>query len=242
MAKKKHFSGTGKEKIHTAREGTCDAFGSCNYQNNTPAAPAVPFPRQSHHVLCVSSTIRYKQDPDFVGYVTTIDAVYKNTTWCVNQGPNLKWLPLKGTYTKTQNNMGMRGKQRVRLPRPDADVWNLDLPCHDWDHNCKDGYTDEVEEDLKKKVWNRIKQAKKTGQCPETTSAEAALKQLETTFRNRLAGRGRRQGGTRSAIGKEGQGNWWLPFSMAKGSVAKSRVVSSFGRAPEPPPALARRR
>jgi hypothetical protein len=241
MAKKKHFTGTGKQKIHTSRDGSCDAFGNCDYKANTPAAD-VPYPRQSHHVVCVSSTIRYKQDKDFVGYVPTIDAVYKNTTWCVNQSGNMKWLPLKGTYTRTKNNVAMRAGARVRVPRPEASVWNLDLPCHDWDHNCTDGYTDEVEDELKKNVWNRLKQAKKMGQCPETTSAEAALKQLESKFKSRLAGRGRRQGGTRSAIKKEGQGTWWLPFSMAKGTVAKARVVSSFGRAPEPPRALGRNR
>ena len=39
MAKKTHFKGVGKEKIHTSREGTCNEFGakaggSCDYAGN----------------------------------------------------------------------------------------------------------------------------------------------------------------------------------------------------------------
>ncbi len=235
MAKKKHFTGVGKEKIHTSREGTCEAFGSCNYQNNTPAAPGVPQPRQSHHIVCVSPTVRYKSIAGYKGYVQTIDAVYKNTKWCVNQSPNLKWLPLKGTYSKVKNNI----KNGKRAPRGEADVWALDLPCHDWDHNCTDGYTDEVLAGFKQ-IWDAICDAKDDGECPEEESATADFQSLQNKMKQRLGARGKRQGGTRKAIRAEGGRHWWVAFSMAKTPIAKSRVVRSFGLAPEPPRALAR--
>lgn len=234
MAKKKHFTGVGEEKIHTAREGTCKSFGSCNYQKNTPDT-GVPEPRQSHHIVCVSTTIGYKGIDSYKSYVATIDAVYKNTKWCVNQGPNLKWLPLKGTYLKVKNNL----KDGKRVPKGDSGVWALDLPCHDWDHNCKDGYTAEVLEGFKK-IWNAICDAKDDGECPEEESATADFKSLENKMKQRLAARGKRKGGTRKAIRAEGEEKWWIPFSMAKTNVAKDRVVHSFGAKPEPPKALAR--
>jgi hypothetical protein len=224
MAKKKHFTGVGAEKIHTSREGKC-AKAPCVYRDNTPAAPEVPEPRQSHHAVPVSTTIGYKTDKDFRGYVLTIDAVYKKTEWCVNQKPNMKWLPLKGTYSKVKNNM-VAGK---RAARGQAPVWTMNLPCHDWDHNCNDGYTDEVEAALKEQVWNELKRLKSTGGCPDDLDMVAALQAVETQFQTALVERGQRESGTKAAIGKMGKGNWWLPFSMAKTKTARDRVVRAFG-------------
>lgn len=233
MAQKKHFRGVGKEKIHTSREGTCELKGACNYADNAPQKPPFPkLPRQAHHILCVSSTIGYKTNQDYVGYVLAIDAVYKNTEWCVNQKPNLVWLPLKGTYTKGANDPGTRDKP--------GSSWDLNLPCHDWDHNCSGGYTDEVRAAFKSEIWNDLKAAKKAGECPEDSDVQAAIKNLESNFRDKVSQRGTRQGGTRSAILKEGERNWWLPFSMAKATVARVRVVRAFGRKPEPLKALTR--
>lgn len=157
MAKKTHFKGVGKEKIHTSRDGKCDEFGSkaggsCDYAGNADSAPPDPpgckkasTPRQAHHVLCVSSTIGYKSDDAYKGAVRTIDAVYKNTVWCVNQKDNMLWLPLKGTYLATRNNKDSK--------RDDpGDIWKMNLPCHDWDHNCKGGYTDEVKTAFKGQI------------------------------------------------------------------------------------------
>jgi len=237
MAQKRHFKGVGKEKIHTAREGSCKEFNNCDYVKNTPEDADVRHPRQSHHVVPVSTTIGYKPDKDFKGFVPTIDAVYKNTRWCVNQGENMKWLPLKGTYKKRANNTE-GGKYK---PRGEAKIWSLNLPCHDWDHNCADGYTDEVRAELKAKVWQPIKDAKEDGACPEDKAAVAQFEAVQKKFHAALKGRGRRQGGTKSAIGKEGTGTWWLPFSMAKAATARNRVVRSFGSGPENRPKGLRR-
>lgn len=229
--KKKHFLGVGDEKIHTAREGTCSK-GSCNYRDNAGAQPAEQ-PQQAHHIIPVSATIAYKamkddfKSPD----VVFIDAVYKNTDWCVNQSPNMKWLPIKGAYTKRKNNIV--GSKVA--PRGDAPVWGLNAPCHDWDHNCGDGYTDEARDVLKSKIWDSLKKARLLKLCPEDQDITASFDKAENSLKRRLSGRGRREGGTKSAIRKEGKGTWWLPFSMAKSGVARQRVVRSFGRGAERP-------
>jgi hypothetical protein len=147
----------------------------------------------------------------------------------VNQGGNLRWLPLKGTYSKVKNNY----KDGKRAPKGDADVWALDLPCHDWDHNCKDGYTTEVLQAFKTDIWDVICKASDAGYCPDDMDVTADFKSLQNKIKQRLGARGTRQGGTRKAIRAEGGRNWWLPFSMAKSAVAKGRAVRSFGMAPE---------
>lgn len=238
MAQKKHFKGVGKEKIHTAREGSCKEFNDCDYVKNTPKNEKVKLPRQSHHVVPVSTTIGYKPDKDFKGFVPTIDGIYKDTRWCVNQKANMKWLPLKGTYKKRANNTE-KGEYK---PRGKAEIWDLNLPCHDWDHNCGDGYTDEVKKELKKRVWKPIKKAtEQKVDCPTPEDVVAEFEAVQRKFHAALQGRGRRQGGTKAAIGKEGTGTWWLPFSMAKASTARERVVRTFGSGPENRPKGLRR-
>ena len=59
MAKKKHFSGVGKEKIHTARDGNCGQGSTCDYRKNADSGPGkscADQPRQSHHAIPVSTT------------------------------------------------------------------------------------------------------------------------------------------------------------------------------------------
>jgi hypothetical protein len=237
MAKKKekkHFLGVGDEKIHTAREGTCRK-GSCNYRDNAGTKPRDQ-PQQAHHVIPVSATIAYKalKDAFQSADVEFIDAVYKNTDWCVNQGHNMRWLPIKGAYTKRTNNKVKNNVVGTKvLPRGDADVWSLNAPCHDWDHNCGDGYTDEAQKTLKAKIWDSLRTARLRKLCPEKQDITANFDKAEDSLKRKLSARGRREGGTKAAIAKEGKGTWWLPFSMAKTGTARGRVVRSFGRGAE---------
>lgn len=243
MAKKTHFRGVGKEKIHTAREGTCKEFGNCNYAVNANSAPADPpwckdpQARQAHHVLCVSSTIGYKSDKKYKGEVRTIDAVYKNTRWCVNQKENMLWLPLKGTYLAKRNNKDSKSGQP-------GTIWKMNLPCHEWDHNCTGGYTDEVKTAFKSRIWDKIVQQKDKTPCFDEDKTLKALEKLEKDFRRELKERGTRTvskgDGTKAALLSEGTTEWWLPFSMAKDNIAAGRPAAGISFAFEVPKNLRR--
>jgi len=229
MAKNRHFPGTGEYLIHTSRVGTCNQ-GKCDYKENAPKNPPYPKkPRQSHHVLPVSTLIAY-QSMYPAEVVETINAVYKGTKWCANKEPNLIWLPMKGTYTKKENETGTCEKR--------GPIWDLNLPCHDWDHNCKNGYTDEVISELKRQIWGPIETSMKpNAPCFGAEDLMKAFQDLENEFRDKLVDRGQRKvkskAGTRAAIENEGTADWWLPFSMATTRVAKSRPVRAFGQRPD---------
>jgi hypothetical protein len=247
MAKKTHFKGVGKEKIHTSREGKCNEFGekeggSCNYAGNAdkaapPACKASTPPRQAHHVLCVSSTIGYKSDKAYKGSVRTIDGVYKNTVWCVNQKENMIWLPLKGTYLAKGNN------KDSKRDAP-GEIWKMNLPCHDWDHNCKGGYTAEVTAEFKAQIWKEIDRRKNQTPCFDHTEALTLLKDMQDDFRGKLKTRGNRDvakgKGTEAALLSEGTPLWWLPFSMADDGIAGDRPVAGMAFATEVPKSLRR--
>jgi hypothetical protein len=248
MAKKKHFKGTGKCLIHTSREGTCGQGDTCNYVENTPPEPALPpfpeKPRGAHHVLCVSALIAY-QDMYKGNVLKAITDIYRATKWCVNQAPNMKWLPLKGTYTKKNGTWVYTkiGAQKVKERGP---VWKLNLPCHDWDHNCKDGWTDEVIKTLKARIWDNIEDPP-AEECFDAERIKAEFDALQTEMKSALVARGSRPAGsgvgTRAAIDAQDnkdEGTWWLPFSMAEDGVAKNRVVKRFGQRPETVPEYAR--
>lgn len=248
MAKKKkkkktHFTGTDGVSIHTSREGKCGKGSTCVYATNAGSAPGKQCayqPRQAHHVVCVASTVEYQRL--YKGEVKKeIDLVYRDTEWCVNQPPNMVWLPLKGTYTKIANNM----KAKKRVARGEAAVWDMDLPCHDWDHNCKDGYTAEVEKEMKDKFWDAIEDTLAEGYCFPHEEAELQLAELEKKFRKELETRGQRNGGTKAAVELTKQppdkrDKWWLPFSMASDLIAPTRYVAVFGDAPKEIKSLAR--
>ena len=88
----------------------------------------------------------------------TIDAVYKNTVWCVNQSENMLWLPLKGTYLAKRNNKDSK-------PGSLEPSGKMNLPCHDWDHNCTGGYTDEVKGSLSHGFGTRLFSKKDKTPC-----------------------------------------------------------------------------
>ncbi len=238
MPQEGHFNGQGECHIHTARggdTGKCqNASGpnGCDYRKNGGVAAFSP--SESHHALCVSSAIAYQTDISYtMTECETIDGAYRNTKWCINQTPNLINLPLKATYTPRLND-------------------GLNLPCHNWDHNCLGGYTSEVTKALKR-VWNAIKGQKRDQSEKHATPADvqADLQSIADEYKDVLMLRGKRMGGTAKGFAiydvlpsKYGtdrskwphpmkpEDYWWLPFSMARTPIAGARPVATFGGRP----------
>ncbi len=156
----------------------------------------------------------YPTDPDLKGYVRQVDDTYKLTKWCINQKPNMIALPLKSTH---------RAHEEVR---------DMKLPAHDVDHNCTDGYTEEVLEDIKEMIWAKVKKAaaKKGKDHFEPKQVKSQFEKLVGKFRRNIHTRGGRSGGTATAYKKMGstKNRWWLAFSMAKTSVAMSRPLATL--------------
>src|SRR5262245_20965558 len=125
-----HFDGTAPGcKIHTTRStGPCPNAGAghCKYRENSNSLAHDPW--NAHHILPVHSVNAYGTDATYSACAAEIDDCYKLTSWCINQSPNMIGLPLKSTH------------------RAQAVIRALKLPAHDLDHNCTDGYTQEVED------------------------------------------------------------------------------------------------
>jgi hypothetical protein len=221
-----HFFAGKDCKIHTYRSGDCPQ-GSCNHRTAVPK-PFPWIPDEAHHILCVSATIAYKGLRPYKSepLLGSINGAYFNTAWCVNKAPNMIWLPLKNTYS-------VNGAAGTNSP-----VWGLDLPCHNQDHNCAEGYTDEVIDKMKGDVWDRIKakQELEPPECMTEAEMQVAFSGVQSHFRSELIRRGLRNGGTRAARQGEAatpqMSHWWLPFSMAKDVIAMNRLVRSFGAKP----------
>ena len=244
VSKKVHFPGVGKCKFHAEREGTCDiggggrapqdaatnsaatSGGGCAYAGNTQETSRGEKHygnMRSHHVLPLTAYKRYKTG-GYKGFETTITAAYRGTSYCANQEPNMKWLPLKTTYKR----------QRVNLK---SSVWDLNLPCHDIDHDGKDqGYTYDVIQRFKD-IWDEIKnlQQKDPPECLTPDEMNFELRALETDFKTYLDTLSATRGGTRTAIQNQGDMAkfWWLPFSMATDRVARTRPFFRFGKRPK---------
>lgn len=234
--REQHFRNVPEVAIHLTTSGDCPqakpSQRSRGCDHRAAAGPSCPpaatglEPWEAHHVVCLSSTVWYLEFyPDDV--IEDIRNIYRGTNWCVNNQANMKWLPLKATYTNAEAN------KRA--------VWGLDLPCHNWDHNCIGGWTDEVTLALKRRIWDMVRNKKPDGTCFTQADAEAEFPAIVTDLQARLAGRGTRKGGTAAAheaSEKEDPGQrpdrWWLPFSMATDLVAVERQVAAFGKGARP--------
>jgi hypothetical protein len=210
-----HFKGRGANEIHTSKAGTCGkGSGTCDYKKNTKVADGQTKKMrgwEAHHVVCVQIVIRYQElfrgDED---KRNAIDGVYRGTDWCINQSPNMQWMPQKETYVAHGND-------------DYTGAWTLNLPCHDWDHTSKGGYFDELLKAIETRIWSRIKAVKQSGDKKHFTpeKAKAALKNLASDYKRKLHQRGTRKGGTANAI-KNKNAQWWFPFSMANAAVASA--------------------
>jgi hypothetical protein len=229
--RKTHFRPDGDCSIHidSTRSKECKKQ-PCDYRAATDGKRSALESRyashyEAHHAVCICGPVSYLSFSYDPKVVDKIRAVYFKTEWCINHHSNMKWLPLKKLYSE------------AGAGKPDDPVWTLDLPCHNWDHNCVGGYTDEVITDLKQKIWDRIRDIPPGQPCFDNADAEKAFDNIVKKFQGELVERGGRTRGTKPAYEKslkaDGErGVWWLPFSMAKTSVATFRPVASFGGRP----------
>lgn len=247
---KGHFTGRGGCEIHTSRShaacGNAAEGGGCNHQTNCKERPplwiavdaAWVWKREweSHHVLCITCVNEYAAMASHSPNKTKIDAVYRATAWCINQQPNLIALPRKVVYSKYP---GAR---------------SLNLPCHDVDHLTAGGYCDEVTGQIERLVWQKLEEAFGTVDVCTLAKVVVAreLNNLSVAFKSVLKRRGTRPAGsghgTRAAWHESEKSLtgtpaplWWLPFSMAKDSVAATRPVFTFAP-PQTASARARRK
>lgn len=158
---------------------------------------------EAHHIVCVapvSTEIIAKP---------SIDGVIKATKWCINNKNNMMAMPLWGHtvmwYCKIT---AAGGKLDADTPAPPF----ANIPQHDWDHNCRDGYTDEVVaacKDLAAEIADEDHEV-------EPEDIKGALDDLSADFKSKLLARGSREGGTHKQMIEGGTAaNWCHPFSMA---------------------------
>jgi hypothetical protein len=205
----------------------------CKYEDryvgalSPPTAPTT-FPKTGfsrHHIVPVSSVGKFEvlsaysaEDRD------KILKVYKKTKWCTSREENITILPLKAEYVGS------------------SAIHDLNRPCHNLDHGCAQGYTDEVTEAVESQVWSKFQKAVDKKDHPKPKDVAKAIMDIEDDFSTKLEQRGARNKGTSIALSENGKWKtkdeaapteWWLPFSMAKDEVAKQRVLLSLGKRPD---------
>ncbi len=167
---------------------------------------------EAHHLLCWSCVVKaFFSDPK-------AKDILKGTDWCVNRSTNMIALPLWGHTVKWYaNNDG---------PPP-----FVNLPQHDWDHNCTGGYTFEVSQKLLTFAAD-IKTMKEAHELPPPEDIAGALVSSSGEFRAELIARGLRGGGTHASFELGGTTpGWYLPFSMANAAIAtQRRAPTSFDK------------
>ena len=222
----KHFPGTGDCLIHTDRDSPqCTNFSPCAHHD---VAGKLAFePQNPHHIMPVATIIAYQSEEKYKDVVTKISAAYRGTKYCTNQANNIIWLPKKDTYSNH--------KKTSVWPT----VWELNLPCHNWDHYPR--YNEEVKVKLRADIWDSFVPQEPPEPCPGPKKIQIALKDVEDYFREELKKRGKRMyKGTLGAIqGAEvGKPKWWFDFSMAK--MVRDEPIFSFGKKSRIPVALLR--
>jgi hypothetical protein len=239
---KKHVKESKRGLKHIYRHtDPCGKGGAdCDYEKRfvgeqvvkkPPSFPGTGYGR--HHIIPVGSVGRFETfDAYDRSQRKAIRDVYRETKWCSSHEENIVVLPLKSTYARTR-------ADRVR---------GLGLPCHDVDHGCAQGYTDEVTVAIEARIWRKFKKASDTGH-PQPEQVRDDLEDLEGYFKKRLDDRGMRAPGTAAAIAalaprknkkdeaarrEEVEKNAsWLPLSMAKDRVARLRRLLSLGEVPD---------
>jgi hypothetical protein len=200
---KKHFSGKGKNKIHTSRSPACGK--RCAYKKAAPNKFAHQ-PQAAHHIIPVATFVDYQVEEDYEDVVSEITSVYRATDYCANRPKNLINLPRKTTYSK---------KRKTKAGGWPA-VWRLNLPCHNWDHYQ---YNEEVRQSLREKIWSKFLKKKPPVPCPDEEAVATSFDAIEDAFHTQLTVTcpSRNYGNTLLAIeaGEAKKPNWWHAFSMA---------------------------
>jgi hypothetical protein len=163
---------------------------------------------EAHHILCWSPVANVLLTPD-------AQPLLKDTEWCINNAKNMMALPLWGHTVKWYALTG-------ELAAPAFSS----LPQHNFDHNCKAGYTAEVVDELKQIVKN-LQNKQKQHQLPDSKTIAGLLDAKSAKFKALLLARGSRVRGTHLGWRYgESVPLWYLPFSMASDGAAKPRIFS----------------
>jgi len=168
---------------------------------------------EAHHVLCVSCV------SEGIIAAEGIDAVVRGTVWCINRKKNMLAMPLWGHTVKWYCDITEDGGE-VDTTAKSPPFRNI--PQHDFDHNCNNGYTHEVLECCK----GLAKKVEDKGHDASKANLAGTLDGLSDHWVGELKARGRRNGGTHKSwkAAQDSTGNEWCkPFSMANDAFVSSK-------------------
>lgn len=176
---------------------------------------------EAHHLVCVAPVTQTLVCND------DISAVIEQTKWCINNKDNMIAMPLWGHtvkwYCEVEESIEVDEVSDVIDDAKKAPKFK-NIPQHDYDHNCKEGYTWEVEVEVEK-LADKVKEQ---GHKLKGKALEGKLNKLSADFKSRLLDeRGKRKGGTHAAwklAQKEPPDpEWCHPFSMASDAKVSSK-------------------
>jgi hypothetical protein len=213
-----------KNYVEVCKPGT---WFSHTFERRVRAAKAFTFDKkyEAHHIACVSPV-----NEVLYGNAKLRGAVAQ-TKWCINKKSNMVAMPLWGHTVKWYCAITAEGGE-IDEDRKAPKFKNI--PQHDYDHNCKEGYTWEVEQKLKE-LAAEIKEADHDLKGDDLA---AELDAISDDFRSKLIDkRGMRKGGTHKAwkLAQDDPDDetWCHPFSMASDKKVSSKgfPVRSFDSA-----------
>lgn len=187
------------------------------FERRVRTATAYTFDKkyEAHHIACVApvNEVLYG-DKDLIGAV-------EQTKWCINKKSNMMAMPLWGHTVKWYCAITEDGGE-IDDDRTAPKFKNI--PQHDYDHNCKEGYTWEVEQAMKE-LAAEIENADHDLKGPDLAKA---LDNISKDFKSKLLDeRGMRLDGTHAAwqLGQKEPPDpkWCHPFSMASDEKVSSK-------------------
>jgi len=237
--------------IRTGPSEKCKKDGN-NYVDNCTPPPVgwatftfvqgtekrVDKPFEAHHVLCVACVTK------FIADCGDLKTVVEQTKWCINAALNMFAMPLWGHTIKyyCSDFVGIT-KENVKDKLTDETLFTVNaaplfqnIPMHDYDHNSKKGYKQEIDGKMKE-LADQVKQTAKEDHKAAVKELAAELDGWSTHFKAELTRRGStRCGGTHEAWKKgidEPDSDWYKPFSMADDdNEAKRSFPAAGGKSP----------
>lgn len=176
---------------------------------------------QAHHLLCVASVTR------LIGKKEEIVDIVKQTEWCINDAHNMIAMPVCSVTVRHYCNLLV-----ARAPSVAPEFANI--PQHDYDHNSKQGFLQEVDTKLEE-LADQVEE-KKDDHTIASGTLLGGLKGLSTYFRGELTRRGSTRSGGTHAAWEDGMSNnmsttWYKPFSMANDGCEDQRTFPGLNRA-----------
>jgi len=187
-----------------------------------------PYLNQVHHILPCSlfkyARIEEALNKDSAKATYCSDCLWI-TIWDINKAPNLIQLPLWGAYINAYKSLPtdrLGQPSRAIMPPAPANAPN-NLPCHDWGHLSKNGYSREVRDWLRDNIWNALNVAQNQHDV-DAKKIQDQLKEGEEEWRAELeVFRGDRFKGTvRAWVTRRNDPKWFEPFSMEMEPIARS--------------------